>query len=369
MEPDAQAAATDLALVVNNGRFVILPQARMPITRNHFKTDHVARMKISASQALEGQNRVKNRGCQTASWNFILPIGTTHMRMNSSRFNSRLFQRAAVLLGLALVTSVPWPLLSAEPEETTQLRQGKNLLSTPVYTEQEDQRILTLFEGLRVSDVCDGMDKAGLQDIGLMDPEIQPLWKDEKEFAHRIIGLAVTARYVPTQRPPAGQRETVDFDKWVGAWYREYSSEPFVPLLRPGSVLVIEEQGGDVGSIGSNNILSWKLKGCRGVISSTTARDTDEIIAERVPLYFKRVGRGIRPGRNEIESVNRPVVCGGVLVLPGDVIVADGDGVVVVPRAKAGEVAAYARKTLDQDKAGRRKAYGTLGLPLDESVR
>lgn len=242
-------------------------------------------------------------------------------------------------------------------------------MPTAVYSEKDDQRILALFAGLRVTDVCDGMDKAGLQDIGLMSPDIQPLWKDTQDYAHRVIGVAVTARYVPTQTPPARQTNTAGFDKWVGNWYREKSSEPFVALLRPGSILVIEEQGGDVGSIGSNNILSWKMKGCLGVVSSTTARDTDEIIAQKIPLYFKQVGRGIRPGRNEIESVNRPIVCGGALVMPGDVIVADGDGVLVVPRAKAEEVAAYAQQTLEQDKAGRRKAYEKLGLPIDKSVR
>ncbi len=82
-----------------------------------------------------------------------------------------------------------------------------------------------------------------------------------------------------------------------------------------------------MGSIGSNNIMSWKLKGAVGVITSNTCRDTDEIITQRVPLYLKQVGRGIRPGRNEVESVNRPIVLGGVLVMPGDVVVADGDGV------------------------------------------
>jgi 4-hydroxy-4-methyl-2-oxoglutarate aldolase len=133
---------------------------------------------------------------------------------------------------------------------------------------------------------------------------------------------------------------------------------------------VIEDApGADVGSIGSYNILEWKGKGCVGVVTSATARDTDEIITERVPLYLKKPGRGIRPGRNELESVNRPIVCGGVLVMPGDIIVADGDGVVVVPRAKAAAVAAYARKILDGDKAGRTDLYRQLGLKADDSIK
>jgi len=140
--------------------------------------------------------------------------------------------------------------------------------------------------------------------------------------------------------------------------------------LRAGSVLVIEDaESVDVGSIGSNNIMGWKSKGCVGVVTSATARDTDEIIAEKIPLYFQRVGRGIRPGRNEIESVNRPIVVGGVLVMPGDVVVADGDGVIVVPRAHAQQVAKYARATLESDKAARRGLYQQLGLPEDDSVR
>jgi regulator of RNase E activity RraA len=107
-------------------------------------------------------------------------------------------------------------------------------------------------------------------------------------------------------------------------------------LIRPGTAVVIDEApDADVGSIGSNNIMAWKLKGAVGVVTDATARDTDEVITEAVPLYLRKVGRGIRPGRNEVESVNRPVVVGGALVNPGDVIVADGDGVLVVPREHA----------------------------------
>jgi regulator of RNase E activity RraA len=62
------------------------------------------------------------------------------------------------------------------------------------------------------------------------------------------------------------------------------------------------------------------------------------------------------------------VVIGGALVCPGDVVVAVGDGVIVVPRAKAADVAAHARGILDTDKTGRKKLYETMGLPMDKSV-
>jgi len=250
------------------------------------------------------------------------------------------------------------------------LRAGRSFIATPLFTEDDDRKILTLFEGLRVADVVDGMDKAGLQGIGLMSPDIRPLWKDTVHYTHRFAGIAVTARYVPTNRPPAGALKPEDYDRWAASWYAEDSPEPFVPLIRKGTALVVEDAPrADVGSIGSNNIMGWKFRGCLGVVTSATARDTDEITTERVPLYFKEPGRGIRPGRNEIESVNRPVVCGGVLVVPGDVVVADGDGVVVVPRAYAEKVARFAREILDGDKKGRRALYQKLSLPEDDSVR
>lgn len=253
---------------------------------------------------------------------------------------------------------------------TEELRAGKNFIPTKVYSAEEDEAILKLFEGLRVSDVVDGMDKVGLTNRGLMSPEIHAAWKDTEHYTHRFIGVAVTVRYVPTNKPPAPAMQTEAFDKWVGQWYGELSSEPFVPLIRKGTAVVFDDApDSDVGSIGSNNIMGWKLRGCVGVVTDATARDTDEIATEKIPLYFRKVGRGIRPGRNEVESVNRPIVCGGVLVEPGDVIMADGDGVIVVPRAKAKEVAEYAKGILDGDKAGRRTLYKKLGLPPDDSVK
>lgn len=274
-----------------------------------------------------------------------------------------------ILLFGALVVFQP-QIATAQQTDVETLRAGKSFLDTKVYTPDEDRAVLALFDGLRVADVSDGMDQAGLANVGLVSADVGPLWRDTEHFTHRIVGIAVTARYVPSNEPQTGPLETDEFNRWMGDFYNQKSSEPFVPLLREGSVLVIEDdETADVGSIGSNNIMGWKSRGCVGVVTSATARDTDEIIAEKVPLYFKRVGRGIRPGRNEIESVNRPVVVGGVQVMPGDVVVADGDGVIVVPRAHADEVAKYARATLETDKAARRSMYKQLGLPEDDSVR
>jgi 4-hydroxy-4-methyl-2-oxoglutarate aldolase len=274
--------------------------------------------------------------------------------------------------GLALAAVLVLPALAAAQAPAAgraDPRAGKGFIATPVFPAAEDQALLALYAGLRVSDVTDGMDAVGLPNVGLMDPEVHALWKDTKDYSHRFIGIAVTARYVPTQRAWAGKKTAEEYDKWAGEWYDKLSPEPFQDLLRPGSALVIDDaERADVGSIGSNNIMAWKAAGAAGVVTNATARDADEVATEKVPLYFRRPGRGIRPGRNEIESVNRPIVCGGVLVVPGDVVVADGDGVVVVPRAVAADVARYAKRILEDDKAGRRELYQKLGLPKDKSV-
>lgn len=234
-----------------------------------------------------------------------------------------------------------------------------------------DEQILKLYDGLRVADVSDGMDMVGLRDAGLMDQRIQALWKDTENMSHLLCGIAVTARYIPTNRIVKNPMPKEEFQKWEGDWYGKYSTEPYVEFIKPGSVIVLDVQGdGDTGSVGSFNSLFWVSKGARGIISNGGIRDTDEIIKQRTPVYLDHMnrGRGIRPGRNEIESVNKPVTIGGVLIRPGDVIVADGDGVVVVPREHAKAVAEFALEILNKDKQGRKGLYQQLGMPLDKTV-
>ena len=284
------------------------------------------------------------------------------------------------LLALVALLAFSMFVTAADPEptearqkvdpKTEELRAGKNYIPTKVYTAEQDRKMLKLFEGLRVADVVDGMDKAGLRNVGVMSPDIHPAWKDTVHFKHRFIGIALTVRYVPVNWPLPPKMDTKAFDQYQSKHYGTTAAEPFVDLIRPGTAIVIDDSiGYDVGPIGSFNIMVYKSHGCVGVVTDATARDLDEVAAEKIPLYIKEPGRRIRPGRNQTESVNRPIVCGGALVEPGDVIVADGDGVLVVPRAHAREVAEYARATIEMDRPRRLELYKKLGLPLDDSVK
>ena len=244
---------------------------------------------------------------------------------------------------LAIAGAVAWRAAAQQPTEQTIPDKVRLFIPYTEYSRAENGRILGLYKYLRVADVSDGMDVVGLQNVGLVDPEIHALWKDTETFTHRVAGIAVTARYVPTNR-----REPKMDQATINRWYSTITSEAFMGVMAPGSMLMIDAtDDGESRSIGSTNILDWKKRGMVGVVTSGGLADTDEIIHNKVPAYFRRLARGIRPGRNELESVNRPVTIGGVLVRPGDVVVADGDGVVVVPREHAEEVAAAALRFLD----------------------
>jgi 4-hydroxy-4-methyl-2-oxoglutarate aldolase len=148
--------------------------------------------------------------------------------------------------------------------------------------------------------------------------------------------------------------------------------DPWTAVARPGDAVVMD-CGGVVegGNVGSNNSLGWAEKGVVGVVTNSGARDTDEIVKVKRPPVYLRHGystRGVRPGRMLTESYNYPINCGGVLVYPGDVVVADGDGVIVVPRQRALEVGRLAREINIGDQRGRRSKYERLGIPLDGTV-
>ena len=260
--------------------------------------------------------------------------------------------------------------------QTLTTPQGVRLLMNKSFDDSEEARkeILELYKDLRVTDVLDGMDLIGLQDIGLMKKEIRPLWRDVENFSHRIVGFAITVRHVPTD-VRVGQNSFADPDGFKKFKSEQYKRAPdaWLDAAKPGDVAVIDAAGiPECGFIGSNNSLGWAEKGVVGVVTNAGARDTDEIIkTKKIPVYCMDgySTRGVRPGRLIAESYNFPINCGGALVFPGDLIVADGDGVIVVPRQYALQVGRLAREINLGDEKSRAERFKRLGIPLDETVK
>ena len=232
---------------------------------------------------------------------------------------------------------------------------------------EERKEILDLYKGLRVTDVNDAMDIVGHMNLGMMDHDIRPIFRDVENLTHCFVGFAHTVRFVPTNRPITAHTPE-DMKEFISHWYRTWAGGPKEEILA-GDVIVIDGKDTGVGSSGSNNTQSWINKGAVGVVTNSGARDTDELIRQGCAVYAKQIIPTIRPARLELDAEQVPINCGGVLVRPGDVIVADGDGVVVVPIELAEEVAKWARGVANGDRAGRRRLFEEAGMEFDETVQ
>ncbi len=287
---------------------------------------------------------------------------------------STLFSRQTNVLGTVLTAFCLSLFAGTAAAQEMRTPEPVRVLENKTYDDSEETRneIIEAYADLRVPDVVDGLDLIGLQDVTLFDREIRPLWRDTEEFTHRIVGFAVTARYVPSdQRVGTDTFDSVEeAQRWTGQQYGR-AGEDYMDVVKPGDVLVVDQSGApEGGHIGSMNSLQWAADGMVGVITNGGTRDTDEIVMTKaIPVYTRYIARGIRPGRTLLDSYQVPINCGGVLVYPGDLIVADGDGVIAVPREHALEVARLARDVLSGDQSNRARLYQELGLPIDDTVR
>lgn len=226
----------------------------------------------------------------------------------------------------------------------------------------EREELLALFDDLRVADVRDGMDWNMLHFQGSMDVNIRPVWRT------RAVGIARTVRYLPYSGT-IPKMDPEEYTQWQAWYYKNVCTYPWVDEIELGDFVIIDMSEIDVGLCGSNNTLACLKKGVRGFAVNGGVRDSDELILQKVPFWSRYISQSMVQGRIQYDDRNIPIQVGGVTVHPGDIVVADGDGVIVVPRETARSVAKYARQEMSNDKAARRRMYGELGITLDDSVK
>lgn len=222
--------------------------------------------------------------------------------------------------------------------------------------------VLVGARSVRTSDIADALDSLGLQERFQMDPAMRPMFP-----GIRFAGLAHPMAYDVTDRT----LEEMTYDEFAR---RQYAPGPdglwreAGPWGAPDEVLVIDAKRTAAGILGSANTLGGRARGTVGFVIDGACRDSYECTIQGTPV-FSTVRSPAHPmGRIRPVSDGEPIVCAGAPVRSGDLIVADDDGVIVVPYEAAAEVVDRARRIQDVDRPDRRKGYEALGLPLDDTV-
>lgn len=182
--------------------------------------------------------------------------------------------------------------------------------------------------GVSTATLCTAMFKRGLRNQFMQD--VRPVGAG----ATSMVGPAYTLRYIPARE---------DLNPITVFEDRRHPQRHAVEDCPPGAVLVMDSRGdARAASAGSILVTRLQVRGAAGVVTDGGFRDSPEIARLAIPAYHQRPSAPTNLTLHQALDLQVPIGCGGVAVWPGDIIVGDGDGVVVVPAGIADSVAAEA---------------------------
>jgi regulator of RNase E activity RraA len=176
--------------------------------------------------------------------------------------------------------------------------------------------------------LCTALFKRGLRNQFVQD--VRPL----NPALETMVGEAYTLRYIPARE---------DLNSLSVFQNREHPQRKAVEECPPGAVLVIDSRK-DPRAASAGGILVSRLmmRGVAGVVTDGGFRDSPEIAKLAIPAYHNRPSSPTNLTHHQALDINVPIGCGDAPVWPGDVVVGDGEGVIVIPAHLADEVAAEA---------------------------
>ena len=208
--------------------------------------------------------------------------------------------------------------------------------------------------------LCTALFKRGLKNQFIQD--VRPL----NPSLPNMVGPAFTLRYIPARE---------DLNTLAVFQDRQHPQRQAVEQCPPGAVLVMDSRkNARAASAGGILVSRLMVRGVAGVVTDGGFRDSPEIARLAIPAYHQRPSAPTNLTLHQALDINLPIGCGDVAVWPGDVLVGDGEGVVVIPAPIADEVAAEAvEMTVFEDFVTERVLAGQsiLGLypPTDEQSR
>jgi len=228
-----------------------------------------------------------------------------------------------------------------------------------------DHELIEKIRARRLADLGDGMDALGLVNQGTMADTMRPI-----RAGIKFAGFAYTVKLIPTQKSAKVCGSIEEYSRELSDWCSD--TYTFMGGLKKGAkdMVCVIDMGGYAGGVwGSENGLSTKKMGLEGAVIDGACRDSYECNLEGVNVFCTRRTFNHVYGRLVNGGVNIPVQCAGVTVHPGDVVCADDDGILVIPRARAEEVLKFAEYVHVNDQKTRAGHYRDLGMAKDATLK